>query len=39
MVRKTNDQFISQMRTINENIEILTEYEKDNIKVKCKCNV
>mgnify|MGYP003294048256 CR=1 FL=1 len=22
---------------INENIEVLTKYEKDNIKVKCKC--
>jgi hypothetical protein len=39
MVRKTHEQFISQMRKINENIEILTEYEKDNIKVKCKCKV
>lgn len=39
MVRKTHEQFISQMRKVNENIEILTEYEKDNIKVKCKCKL
>ena len=39
MVRKTHEQFVSQMHKINENIEILTEYEKDNVKVKCKCKV
>lgn len=39
MVRKTHEQFIAQMKAINENIEILTEYEKDNIKVLCRCKV
>lgn len=39
MVKKTHEQFISQMRKINENIDILTEYEKDNVKVKCKCKI
>lgn len=39
MVRKTHEQFISQMSIINKDIEILTKYEKDNIKVKCKCKV
>lgn len=37
MVKKTHEEFISQMKLINENIEILTTYEKDNIKVLCKC--
>lgn len=39
MVRKTHEQFISQMQEINPNIEILSKYEKDNIKVKCKCRI
>lgn len=37
MVRKTHEYFVSQMNEINNNIEILTQYEKDNIKVKCRC--
>ena len=39
MVRKTHQEFISQMSKINENIDILTEYEKDNIKVLCRCKM
>ena len=39
MVRKTHEQFLQQMRERNNNIEILSKYEKDNIKVKCKCKV
>ena len=39
MVRKTHEQFLRQMQNINNNIEILSKYEKDNIKVECKCKV
>ena len=39
MVRKTHEDFLLQMRNINENIEILTNYEKSNIKVLCRCKV
>lgn len=39
MVRKTHEQFISQMQKTNKDIEILTEYEKDNIKVLCRCKI
>lgn len=39
MVRKTHEQFLRQMQELNNNIEILSKYEKDNIKVKCKCKV
>ncbi len=37
MVRKTHEQFILQMNEVNKNIEILTEYKKDSVKVKCRC--
>lgn len=39
MVKKTHEQFLQQMQKINNNIEILSKYEKDNIKVKCKCKI
>lgn len=39
MVRKTHEKFMSQMNEINNNIEILTKYEKDNIKIKCRCKI
>ena len=39
MVRKTHEQFILQMQTINPNIAILSEYEKDNVKINCKCKI
>lgn len=39
MVRKTHEQFILQMKMINSSIDILSKYEKDNIKVKCRCKV
>lgn len=37
MRKKTHNEFIKQMETINPNIDILTNYEKDNVKIKCKC--
>lgn len=39
MVRKTHEEFILQMCQKNKNIEILSKYEKDNVKVKCKCKI
>lgn len=39
MVRKTHEQFLSQIKTVNENVEILSKYEKDNIKAKCRCRI
>lgn len=39
MVRKTHEQFVEQMKVINKNVEILTKYEKDKIKVLCRCKV
>lgn len=35
--RKSHDQFINELNKINPNIEVLTEYTKNDIKVKCKC--
>lgn len=37
MVRKTHSQFLQQMQQANKNIEIISKYEKDNVKVKCRC--
>lgn len=34
---KSNDVFLSQLATINENIEPLEVYKKDNVKIKCRC--
>ena len=39
MVRKTHEHFMSQIQTINPSIEILSKYEKDNIKVRCRCKI
>lgn len=39
MVRKTHEQFVSQMNKVNEHIEILTEYQKDCAKVLCRCKI
>lgn len=39
MVRKTHEQFISQMNKINNGVEILTKYEKDSTKVLCRCKI
>ena len=39
MVRKTHEQFLFQMQTKNPNIEILTRYEKDSVKVLCRCKI
>ena len=39
VVRKTHEQFVLQMQLINPNIEILTKYEKDGIKVLCRCKI
>lgn len=39
MVKKTHEQFLQQMQKVNKNIEILSKYEKDNIKVKCRCKI
>ena len=35
--RKTNEQFIAEMREINPNIKILTSYVTNDKKVLCKC--
>ena len=37
MIRKNHEQFVLQMQTLSPNIEILTKYEKDSVKVLCRC--
>ena len=37
--RKTHEEFIEEMESIDPNIEILGKYEKDNIKIKCRCKI
>lgn len=37
--RKTQEQFLKQMKDINNNIEILGKYNRDNIKIKCRCKI
>lgn len=39
MVKKTHERFLQQMQKVNKNIEILSKYEKNNIKVKCRCKI
>lgn len=39
MVRKTHEEFILQMHQKNKDVEILSEYIKDSIKVRCKCKI
>lgn len=39
MIKKTHEQFLKQMQEKNSNIEILSKYEKDNVKVACKCKI
>lgn len=39
-IRKlTNEEFLGRMSELNSNIEILSEYKKSNIHVKCKCKI
>lgn len=35
--RKTNEQFLIELKAVNENIEILTPYVKASINVLCRC--
>lgn len=37
--RKTHEEFIKQMNTINPSIEIIGEFIKSNIAVKCRCKI
>ncbi|MCD7810263.1 MAG: hypothetical protein LUG91_00160 [Ruminococcus sp.] len=37
MKKKTNEEFLQQMKEINPQIKILEPYQKDNIKVHCMC--
>lgn len=36
---KTTDQFINELKKINENITVLGEYKKSSIPIHCKCNI
>ena len=36
-LRKSHEQFISELRSINPKIEIISEYQKDSTGVLCKC--
>lgn len=36
-LRKTNGQFVEEMKHINPNIEFLSEYTTNDTKIKCKC--
>ncbi len=37
--RKTHEEFIQEMKKINENIEILGEYKGNKTKIKCRCKI
>lgn len=37
--KKTHEEFIKQMNTINSNIEILSQYQNNKTKVNCKCKI
>lgn len=37
--RKTHEEFVEQLNSINSNIEIISEYINDHTKVKCKCKI
>ena len=36
---KTTEEFINEMKEINDNIEILGEYKGNKTKIKCKCKI
>ena len=38
-MRKTNDEFVNDMNSINPNIEIIGEYVNANTPIKCKCKI
>lgn len=35
--RKTHEQFVSEVKAINPNIEICSEYKTNNAKIRCRC--
>lgn len=37
--RKTNNEFVSELKAVNENIELLGEYVLSKQKIKCKCKL
>lgn len=37
--KKTHEEFIKQMNTINSNIKILSQYQNNKTKVNCKCKI
>ena len=38
-LRKTHDQFIKELKEINEDIAVLSKYTTNNISVRCRCFV
>ena len=38
-MKLTHEEFISRMKEINDNIEILGKYVNNNTKIKCKCKI
>lgn len=36
---RTNEEFVEELKIINPNIQILSKYIRNNIKVKCKCKI
>lgn len=37
--RKTHEEFLKELRVVNSNIEVIDEYQTNNIKIKCKCKL
>ena len=38
-IKLTHEEFINELKEINNNIEILGKYEGSKIKIKCKCKI
>lgn len=37
--RKTHEEFVKQMKDMKPNIEVLGEYQTENVKIKCRCKI
>ena len=38
-IKKTHDEFVEEMKSINPNIDILSKYENAKTRIKCKCKI
>lgn len=37
--KKTHEEFVEELNLVNPNIEVIGTYQRDNIKIKCRCKI